>query len=568
MSFKRESDDISTINLVKKRRVEELLSQDIPEDEANLTKNGRFACLVCPRCPVLDTIEMLCVHRGGKRHKSLEERFLEKREFHQLVEKKRQDAHLHGNNDNETIAEAPLLVQTRKASHNALLRYAPYNPISSGAQSGQNATQDFKTKRSSKKGFFEYTQNFLTNNVPLREPTAGSSDIGQSSSIKAHCSPNLASHITEDAQVSAVHDTELVSETPLVLKPYVSKRRRCTNDQNSPETNHIAEASRKRKYEDETGLKNDDLPSSPIQNVTSHRKVEEEYHPNETDFNDGKIHSWERHHQQLISEYPPMDSETRTCEETNDKAKDERIDIPQGRGRRVKADARNKPQRDVRTGICDNVLSVAMGNSNSKHDFERLHKKQEYKCDKSEMDETTMDAQICNLMEERLHGQKRETKVDMSKNQVKFQIDKIGANEVETPLFESSSHQLDGSSKDGQNKSIGKLNRSGPSVKFAFMNIHATTSSLRQKLPKGITTDGTKVDNIVTKNNDAAKKKAKAAVVSSRTSKYSEERKRELERHLDLTSSGWIHDPSGKWIRDENVEFDSDEEEEEESISE
>ncbi|XP_071852583.1 uncharacterized protein [Apostichopus japonicus] len=567
MSFKRESDDISTINLVKKRRVEELLSQDIPEDEANLTKNGRFACLVCPRCPVLDTIEMLCVHRGGKRHKSFEERFFrKKREFHQLVEKKRQDANLHGNNDNETIAEAPLLVQTRKASHNALLRYAPYNPISSGAQSGHNATQDFKTKRSNKKGFFEYTQNFLTNNVPLREPTAGSSDKGQSSSIKAHRSPNLASHITED--VSAVHDTELVSETPFVLKPYVSKRRKCTNDQNSAETNHIAEASRKRKYEDETGLKNDDLSTSPIQNVNSQKKEEAEYYPNETDFNDGKIHSWERHHQQLISEYPPTEPETRTCEKMNDKAKDERVDIAHGRGRCVKADAGNKSKRDVKTGIGDNVPSVAMGNSNSKHDFERLQKKQDYKCDKREMDETTMDTQICHLMEERLHRQKQETKVDMSKYQGKLQIDRIGANQVEKPLSEPSSHQLDGSSKNGQKKSIGKPNRSGPSVKFAFMNIHATTSSLKQKLPKGITTDGT-VDNIVTKNNNDATKKAKVAVVSSRTSKYSEERKRELERHLDLTSAGWIHDPSGKWIRDENVEFDSDEEkEEEESISE
>ncbi|KAG9480736.1 hypothetical protein GDO78_010156 [Eleutherodactylus coqui] len=39
------------------------------------------------------------------------------------------------------------------------------------------------------------------------------------------------------------------------------------------------------------------------------------------------------------------------------------------------------------------------------------------------------------------------------------------------------------------------------------------------------------------------------------------ERRRVMEHYLSLRSSGWIPDGTGKWVKDENVEFDSDEEE-------
>lgn len=38
------------------------------------------------------------------------------------------------------------------------------------------------------------------------------------------------------------------------------------------------------------------------------------------------------------------------------------------------------------------------------------------------------------------------------------------------------------------------------------------------------------------------------------------ERRREMEHHLKLKSAGWLQDASGQWLKDENVEFDSDEE--------
>uniref|UniRef100_A0A9J8BTA5 Sodium channel modifier 1 zinc-finger domain-containing protein n=1 Tax=Cyprinus carpio carpio TaxID=630221 RepID=A0A9J8BTA5_CYPCA len=41
-------------------------SNFIPDDEATLMKNG--SCLVCSHRPVFDTVDMLMVHRKGKRH--------------------------------------------------------------------------------------------------------------------------------------------------------------------------------------------------------------------------------------------------------------------------------------------------------------------------------------------------------------------------------------------------------------------------------------------------------------------------------------------------------------------
>ncbi|OPJ69980.1 sodium channel modifier 1 [Patagioenas fasciata monilis] len=58
-----------------------------------------------------------------------------------------------------------------------------------------------------------------------------------------------------------------------------------------------------------------------------------------------------------------------------------------------------------------------------------------------------------------------------------------------------------------------------------------------------------------------SKGKAVAAAAPSRPEGLSPERRRVLERYLQLRSAGWIQDPSGKWVKDENAEFDSDEEE-------
>lgn len=68
MSFKRDGDDISLLNRLKKQRVSEILGNHIPEDEAKLLSNGRLTCLVCTHRPIFDTVNMLAKHRQGKKH--------------------------------------------------------------------------------------------------------------------------------------------------------------------------------------------------------------------------------------------------------------------------------------------------------------------------------------------------------------------------------------------------------------------------------------------------------------------------------------------------------------------
>ncbi|XP_019622285.1 PREDICTED: sodium channel modifier 1-like [Branchiostoma belcheri] len=127
MSFKREGDDRSQLNCLKKRRVTELLAEDIPDDEALLMKNGRLACLVCSHKPVFDTVDMLTVHRGGRKHLNNQQKFYSKKqELADLILKRKQEQFLSAQDQEDP---APLLTQTRQITQHALLTAAtPYNP--------------------------------------------------------------------------------------------------------------------------------------------------------------------------------------------------------------------------------------------------------------------------------------------------------------------------------------------------------------------------------------------------------------------------------------------------------
>ncbi|XP_066269902.1 sodium channel modifier 1-like [Branchiostoma lanceolatum] len=127
MSFKREGDDRSQLNCLKKRRVAELLAGDIPDDEALLMKNGRLTCLVCGHRPVFDTIDMLTVHRGGKKHLNNQQKFYSKKqELADLILKRRQEQFLSAQDAEDPT---PLLTQTRQITQHALMTAAtPYNP--------------------------------------------------------------------------------------------------------------------------------------------------------------------------------------------------------------------------------------------------------------------------------------------------------------------------------------------------------------------------------------------------------------------------------------------------------
>ncbi|KAM4013344.1 sodium channel modifier 1-like [Anomaloglossus baeobatrachus] len=127
MSFKREGDDGSQLNVLKKRRVADLLASFIPEDEALLLKNGRYACTVCYHRPVFDTIDMLTVHRKGKKHTACMQKFYGKKTAHRNEVQKRQHEQYVRAEESGEQPPAPLLVETRKITQHALLKAAPYN---------------------------------------------------------------------------------------------------------------------------------------------------------------------------------------------------------------------------------------------------------------------------------------------------------------------------------------------------------------------------------------------------------------------------------------------------------
>lgn len=129
MSFKREGNDRSQLNVLKKRRVADLLSNYIPEDEAALMNNGRYTCLVCSYRPVFDTVDMLTIHRNGKKHLEGLKRFYGKKaQLKNEIAKRKHENYLQTEESTqEASSSAPLLAQTRKLTHHALLKTVPYN---------------------------------------------------------------------------------------------------------------------------------------------------------------------------------------------------------------------------------------------------------------------------------------------------------------------------------------------------------------------------------------------------------------------------------------------------------
>lgn len=122
MSFKRVGDDFTALRVQKRQRVSDLLVEDIPEDEAKLLKNGRFACMVCKHCPVFDTVAVLSIHRQGKKHLANAKVRLEKlREDAELRQKREHMQYLNAiqENPNET-EKAPLLKITQQQTKSAL----------------------------------------------------------------------------------------------------------------------------------------------------------------------------------------------------------------------------------------------------------------------------------------------------------------------------------------------------------------------------------------------------------------------------------------------------------------
>ncbi|XP_034410389.1 sodium channel modifier 1 [Cyclopterus lumpus] len=129
MSFKREGDDKSQLNILQKRRVADLLSHFIPEDEAALMNNGRYTCVVCSYRPVFDTVDTLTVHRNGKRHlEGLKAFYGKKARLKNEKTKRLHEDYVRAEDSRQDpSSSAPLLAQTRRLTHHALLKTVPYN---------------------------------------------------------------------------------------------------------------------------------------------------------------------------------------------------------------------------------------------------------------------------------------------------------------------------------------------------------------------------------------------------------------------------------------------------------
>ncbi|KAK6159373.1 hypothetical protein DH2020_006687 [Rehmannia glutinosa] len=56
----------------RKRRVDDLIIEGVEASAYKKLSSGKFACLVCPNNPVLDTPIMLSTHMSGSRHRAAE----------------------------------------------------------------------------------------------------------------------------------------------------------------------------------------------------------------------------------------------------------------------------------------------------------------------------------------------------------------------------------------------------------------------------------------------------------------------------------------------------------------
>ncbi|KFQ98809.1 Sodium channel modifier 1, partial [Nipponia nippon] len=114
--------------LSQKRRVADLLANYIPEDEALLLRSGRYACTVCAHRPVFDTLDVLTVHRAGKKHTSSLQRFYgKKRSLQDAAQKQRHEEEVRAEEAGAQGSPAPLLARTRRITRSALLKAAPYS---------------------------------------------------------------------------------------------------------------------------------------------------------------------------------------------------------------------------------------------------------------------------------------------------------------------------------------------------------------------------------------------------------------------------------------------------------
>ncbi|CAI6361964.1 unnamed protein product [Macrosiphum euphorbiae] len=92
MSFKRVCDGSGSdlLKSLESQRIRELLGIQIPDGEAKLLSNGKLTCMICIQRPIFDTINVLSIHRKGKKHLNELSKYLERKEELELIKIKQQ----------------------------------------------------------------------------------------------------------------------------------------------------------------------------------------------------------------------------------------------------------------------------------------------------------------------------------------------------------------------------------------------------------------------------------------------------------------------------------------------
>ncbi|XP_029592908.1 sodium channel modifier 1 isoform X2 [Salmo trutta] len=90
---------------------------------------SRYTCLVCSYRPVFDTVDMLTLHIKGKRHlEGMKWFYGKKTQLKNEISKRNHENYVQAEDSRqEPSSSAPLLTQTRKLTHHALLKTVPYN---------------------------------------------------------------------------------------------------------------------------------------------------------------------------------------------------------------------------------------------------------------------------------------------------------------------------------------------------------------------------------------------------------------------------------------------------------
>ncbi|KAL4581227.1 hypothetical protein LXL04_017437 [Taraxacum kok-saghyz] len=138
----------------RKRRVADLLL-DAAGDHSSYRKlpSGKYACLVCPHTPVIDTPLMLSVHAKARRHVDAELRLKQREEERQNEMNKRMAISINStsmskfcNGDTSTkrinLASKPLIEKTQKDSFEVLHHGNSEKSSASNSQSRCSPTND------------------------------------------------------------------------------------------------------------------------------------------------------------------------------------------------------------------------------------------------------------------------------------------------------------------------------------------------------------------------------------------------------------------------------------------